>query len=225
MHLIKKTLVTLFLSVVSMAALASLANPEAGKEYQILQQPQQTDSPGKVEITEFFYYSCPHCNALDPYITAWAKKQGNAISFKRVHVDFGQGQQPLQRMFYTLETMGKVDELHARIFQAIHKEHQFLRTDEDMVNFVVKNGIDKTKYVALCRSFGVEAKMRRAKSLQDAYKIEGVPTLFVDGKYMTSPSVVMNLNPGMTETDGAQAVLQVMDVLVLKSQKEHAAKK
>lgn len=225
MHLIKKILVVVLCSLISFAVQASVTNPENGKEYQVLAQPQQTDSPGKIEVTEFFFYSCPHCNVLDPFITEWVKKQGNAISFKRVHVDFGQGQQPLQRMYYTLEIMGKVDELHARIFQAIHKEHQFLRTDQDMLNFVTKNGVDKMKYLEISKSFGVESKMRRAKSLQDAYKIDGVPTLFVDGHYMTSPSMITNLNPGMSEVSGVQAVLQVMDALVLKAQKDHANKK
>ncbi len=226
MQLIKKSLVALFFGAVSFAAFASITNPESGKEYQVLAQPQQTDAPaGKIEVTEFFAYWCPHCNTLDPLLTEWVKKQGNAISFKRVHIDFGQGQQPPQRMFYTLETMGKEDELHARIFKAIHQERQILRTDGDMLDFVIKNGVDKMKYLEISHSFGVETKMRRAKSLQDAYKIEGVPTLFVDGHYMTSPSTLMGVNPGMTEVDGAKAALQVMDALVLKAQKDHANKK
>jgi thiol:disulfide interchange protein DsbA len=225
MQLIKKSLVALFFGFISFAVFASTTNPENGKEYEVLAHPQQTDAQGKIEVTEFFFYSCPHCNVLDPFITEWVKKQGNAISFKRVHVDFGQGQQPLQRMFYTLEAMGKLDELHARIFAAIHKERQFLRTDQDMLDFVTKNGVDKTKYLEISKSFGIESKMRRAKSLQDAYNIDGVPTLFVDGHYKTSPSTLMNLNPGMTEADGARAALQVMDVLVLKAQKDHAKTK
>lgn len=227
MHLIKKLIAALSFGLVSIAALASTASPEVGKEYQVLAQPQQTDSPGKIEVTEFFFYSCPHCNVLDPFITEWVKKQGSAISFKRVHIDFGQGQQPLQRMYYTLEAMGKLDELHARIFHAIHAEHQyqFMRTDQDLLNFVVKNGVDKMKYLEISKSFAIESKMRRAASLQAAYKIEGVPTLFVDGHYMTSPSVLMNINPGMSEADGSKAALQVMDALVLKAQKDHSIKK
>jgi thiol:disulfide interchange protein DsbA len=226
MHLIKNTLMALTFGLISYTALASVTNPENGKEYQVLAQPQQTDAQGKIEVTEFFFYSCPHCNVLDPFISEWVKKQGNAISFKRVPVDFGQGQQPLQRLYYTLEAMNKLDDLHARIFHAIHAEHQYqlLRTDVDLMNFVVKNGVDKTKYLETSKSFAVESKMRRAKSLQEAYKIDGVPTLFVDGHYMTSPSVVMNLNPGMTETDSAKAVLLVMDALVLKAQKDHPGK-
>jgi len=227
MHLIKKSLAALSFGLISVAALASITSPEVGKEYQILAQPQQTDSPGKIEVTEFFFYSCPHCNVLDPFITEWVKKQGTAISFKRVPVDFGQGQQPLQRMYFTLEAMGKLEELHARIFHAIHAERQFafLRTDQDLLNFAVKNGVDKDKYLEISKSFAIESKMRRAQSMQAAYKIDGVPTLFVDGHYMTSPSVVMNASPGMSEVDGAKNALLVLDALVLKAQKDHGAKK
>jgi len=225
MHLIKKLLVALTFGIVSFGVLASTSNPEIGREFQVLAQPQQTDSPGKIEVTEFFFYACPHCNVLDPFITEWVKKQGNAISFKRIHVDFGQGQQPLQRLYYTLEAMDKLGELHARVFQAIHKDRVFLRTDQDILAFVTKNGVDKTKYLDISKSFAIESKMRRAKSLQEAYKIDGVPTLFVDGRYMTSPSVVMNQNPGMSEVDGSKAALQVLDALVAKAQKDHGLKK
>lgn len=226
MHLLKKSLLAITFGLLSFSALASITSPENSKEYQVLAQPQQTNSPGKIEVTEFFFYSCPHCNVLDPFITEWVKKQGNAISFKRVHIDFGQGQQPLQRMYYTLEAMDKLGELHERIFHAIHAERQFqfMRTDQDLLSFVAKNGVDKIKYLEISKSFTIESKMRLAKSLQDAYKIDGVPTLFVDGHYMTSPSVVMNVNPGMSEVDGSKSALLVLDALVLKAQKDHGKK-
>lgn len=225
MNLMKKILLACVLSATAVTVMASTAAPENGKEYLTLAQPQQTDSPGKIEVTEFFFYSCPHCNVLDPVITEWVKKQGNTISFKRVHVDFGQGQQPLQRMYYTLEAMGAGEALHTKIFHAIHVEHQFLRTDQDMLAFVTKNGVDQTKYLEISKSFAVEAKMRRAQSMQAAYKIDGVPSLFVDGHYMTSPSVLMGVNLGMAELDSSKADLLVLDALILKVQKERAAKK
>jgi thiol:disulfide interchange protein DsbA len=225
MQLIKNTAAALLLACASVSAFASLANPEVNKEYLVLAQPQQTDSVGKIEVTEFFYYSCPHCNVLDPLITEWVKKQGNAISFKRVHIDFGQGQEPLQRMFYTLEVMGKLDELHSKIFRAIHTDRVFLRTDQDMLSFVTKNGVDKMKYLEISKSFGVESKMGRAKSLQAAYKIEFVPAVFVDGHYMTAPSQLQQAMPGTSELEGARNMLPVLDALVIKAQKDHAVKK
>jgi len=224
MQLMKKTVAATVVAVVaglfSLSAMASIAAPENGREYHTLAQPQQTDAVGKVEVIEFFFYSCPHCNLFDPIITEWVKKQGNSISFKRIHVDFGQGQQPLQRMYYTLEAMGKTEEFHSKIFSAIHKEHIILRNDDDMLNFVTKHGVDKTKYLEMSTSFSIESKMRRATQVQTAYKVDGVPMLAVDGHYVTAPSQVTDSNPGMTELQGAQSVLKVLDALVLKVQKE-----
>lgn len=226
MQLIKQTLAAIAFGCISLSALASPTAPENGKEYTVLAQPQQTDAAaGKIEVTEFFYYSCPHCNVLDPFLTEWVKKQGSAISFKRVHVDFGQGQQPLQRMYFTLEVMGKLDELHSKIFQAIHKEHVIMRTDQDMLTFVIKNGVDKMKYLEISKSFGVESKMSRAKSLQAGYKIEFVPALFVDGHYMTAPSQLQTAMPGTSEIEGSKNMLPVLDALVLKAQQDHGFKK
>ncbi len=223
MQVIKKLVAGLAFGLLSLSALASVSAPENGREYHTLSQPQQTDAVGNVEVIEFFFYSCPHCNLFDPLISEWVKKQGNAITFKRVHVDFGQGQQALQRMYYTLEAMGKSEEFHSKIFSAIHKEHVILRNDDDMANFVSKAGIDKRKYSEVSMSFAVQSKMRRATQVQTAYKVDGVPMLAVDGHYVTSPSDITSSNPGLTELQGAQGVLQVLDVLVAKAQKEHAA--
>lgn len=225
MKLFKLTLAALLLVGYSTTTLASPTNPENGREYQVLSQPQPTDATGKIEVTEFFFYSCPHCNVLDPIITEWVKKQGNNIAFKRVHVDFGQGQKPLQRMYYTLEAMGKLEELHAKIFRAIHVERQFLRTDQDMLTFITKNGVDQKKYLEISNSFTIASKMQRANSLMTAYKIDGVPTLFVAGRYMTSPSIVQSTLPGSTEVDGAKNMLTVLDALILKAQGERGTKK
>jgi thiol:disulfide interchange protein DsbA len=225
MKLIKQALLALSFGLIPLSASASITSPELDKEYFILSQPQQTDSPGKIEVTEFFFYGCPHCNLLDPLITEWVKKQGSAISFKRVHVDFGQGQQSTQRLYFTLEAMGKLEQMHALIFKAIHQDRQYLRTDLDVLNFVTSNGIDRQKYLEISKSFSIEAKLRRAKAMQEAYKIDGVPTLFVDGHYMTSPSVITNAYPGMPEAEGARSDLVVLDALVAKAQKDHGLKK
>ncbi|MCD6027648.1 MAG: thiol:disulfide interchange protein DsbA [Solimicrobium sp.] len=214
-----KILVLSFLASICLSASASLTNPESGKEYQVLAQSQPTDSIGKVEVTEFFFYTCPHCNVIDPYITAWVKKQGSAISFKRIPVDFGPGQDVLKRMYFTLEAMGKLDELHARIFKAIHNDRQQLNTEKQILNFLKRNAIDEKKYLDVSASFGIANKMKRAQSMQADYKIDSVPTLFVDGRYMTSPALVIGANSTLTEAESAQGLLQVLDALVSKAEK------
>lgn len=229
MNSTKKIILAAFIAFATFctAACAGLSAPEAGKEYKVLAQPQATDSAGKIEVIEFFAYWCPHCNVLDPVLAEWVRKQGAAISFKRVHISYADNQQAVQRLFYTLEAMGKEEELHSRIFKAIHTEHRILRSDQDMLHLVTDFGIDAQKYVDTARSFSVTGNMARARAMQAAYKINdvGVPTIVVDGKYMASPGFIRDLNPGMTDEDGSRNTLPVLDYLVHKAQKEHVAAK
>ncbi len=225
LNVIKLMLASLAMAGISAMALASPSKPEAGKEYQVITQAQPTDSKGKIEVTEFFFYTCPHCNVLDPFLAAWVKKQGDAIAFKRVPVDFGQGQELLRRLYYTLESMGKLEQLHSTIFKYIHKDRQPMFNEKDVVDFLKKNGIDEAKYKEISTSFTVDGKMKRAKVLQENYKIDSVPTLFVGGRYMTSPSLILTANPKMSETEGAEALTHVLDALVLTAKKDGAVKK
>jgi protein dithiol oxidoreductase (disulfide-forming) len=207
------------LGSIAFSALASPTAPENGKEYQLVRA-QPTGTKDKVEVTEFFFYTCPHCNVLDPYLSAWVKRKGNAISFKRVPVDFGQGQAALTKLYYTLEALGKLDALHAKIFEAIHSKRQPMNTDQQVLAFVTKNGIDKKQFEDMSKSFGVISKINSAKTLQTAYNIDSVPVIFVDGRYMTSPALVMGTNPGLTESQSAQVLMQVLDALVKKVEDE-----
>jgi thiol:disulfide interchange protein DsbA len=163
--------------------------PREGTEYIRLQTPQATDSPGKIEVTEFFWYSCPHCNALEPSLEAWIKKLPADVVVRRVPVRFNAGMEAQQHLFYTLEALGKVDELHARVFNAIHQENQQLTTEARITDWAVKQGLDKGQFTAAFNSFGVQSKVQRAAKLADAYKIDGVPTLAINGKFITSPSL------------------------------------
>jgi thiol:disulfide interchange protein DsbA len=229
MTLKKKFVVATFISLVTVCgtAFASITNPEAGKEYKVLAQPQPTDSAGKIEIIEFFAYWCPHCNTLDPILADWVKKKAATISFKRVHISYYDNQQPFQRLFYTLEAIGKEEDVHGRIFKAIHVDRRPVRSDEDMERLVTDFGIDPKKYVETSKSFSIAAKITRAQAMQLAYKVNdvGVPTIFVDGKYMTSPGFIRDLNPPMNDEEGSRNMLPTLDYLVQKAQKEHASPK
>ena len=198
------------------AALA--AEPQAGTQYVVLQNPQPTDTGKKVEVTEFFWYDCPHCNAFEPSLEAWVKKQGDKIVFKRVPVAFRDSFIPQQKLYYALEALGKVDELQARIFRAIHVERQQLETYSQIAAFIAKQpGIDAKKYADAYNSFGVQTKARRATQLQADYQIDGVPTLAIGGRYLTSPSIVAASVGNRPEPALHEAALQVADYLVSKS--------
>ena len=222
MRFIQQLLASLTFGLVAATAGATPALPQNGVEYQTMSKPQPIEPGKKVEVTEFFWYSCPHCFALEPSLSEWVKKQGDKIVFKRVPVHFRDTFIPQQKMYYALEAMGKLEEMQPKIFSAIHIDHQRLDTDATISDFVVKQGIDKQKFTDVYNAFGTQAKVRRALGLQDAYKIDSVPTIAVDGKYVTSPATAgVSLGQQSDAVLGAASV-QVLDVLVNKARSERA---
>jgi thiol:disulfide interchange protein DsbA len=161
--------------------------PVEGRHYTRLAQPAPVSTPaGKVEVVEFFWYGCPHCFALEPTLDAWAKKLPADVVLKRVPVGFGAVHRTHQELFYALEAMGLLDTLHAKVFVAIHQQRQRLDKEDDIVAFVVANGVDGDKFREQFRSFSVKTKARQASQRADSYKIVGVPALGVRGRYLTS---------------------------------------
>jgi thiol:disulfide interchange protein DsbA len=204
------------IGLVATTAFASPADPKLGAEYVQLASVQPVQAVGKkVEVIEFFMYHCPHCNVLEPYMAEWVKKQGDKIVFKRVHMPYG-ANDPEAHLYLTLEAMGKLDELHAKVFKAIHVDRLRMNTDAVVLDWVTKNGVDKAKFTDAWNSFGVMTKMKRLPQILSAYKIDSVPTLVVDGRYMTSPSVVDAANKGMGEAELSKATVQVLDAMVSK---------
>lgn len=179
------------------------AAPTEGKEYQVLKAPQPVPA-GKIEVTEFFWYGCPHCFDFEPELEAWVKKQGKDVVFKRVPVAFRDDLLPHTKIFYALESLGKLDALHAKVFNAIHVERKRMLDPNEIADFMAKNGIDRKAFLDAYNSFSVTTNAQRANKIADAYKVDGVPTVVVQGKYETSPSIAG------TKTGAIQA----MDYLV-----------
>jgi thiol:disulfide interchange protein DsbA len=173
---------------------AQMAKPVAGTDYMVLETPASVDAPaGKVEVIEFFWYSCPHCNAFEPTLTDWVKKLPKDVAFRRTPVAFNDSFVPQQKLFYTLEAMGLLDKLHAKVFAAIHVEKLNLSKGEAIVEWVVKNGVDQAKFVKEYNSFGVVTKAQKGSQLQNAYKVEGVPALGVAGQFYTDGSMARSM--------------------------------
>jgi thiol:disulfide interchange protein DsbA len=203
------------------AASASAAEPKDGLEYLTLPEARNTDAGNKVEVTEFFAYYCPHCNRFEPQLAAWVRKQGANIVFKRVHVASGASVAPQQRLFYTLEALGLLEQYHEKVFAALHVEHLRLGTDQAVIDWAAGAGIDRARFVEAWNSFGVQAKLRRANAMMSDYRIEEWPMVAVDGRYMTSPSRAGAASPAaQTEEQMQHAALQVMDYLVAKAKAE-----
>jgi protein dithiol oxidoreductase (disulfide-forming) len=197
---------------------ASAADPQQGAQYLVLPSQQPTDTGKKIEVIEFFAYYCPHCYAFEPALEAWVKKQGDDIVFKRVHIQGGAGVLPQQRLFYTLDAMGLLNQYHQKVFDAMHQQHLRLSSDEQVFDWVAQNGIDRAKFIDTYRSFGIQARLRRAATMMDAYGVDRWPLVVVDGRYITSPSHAGAGAPeGTTEAQQQQQALQVMDFLVAKA--------
>ncbi len=184
------------------AVWAQAKKPEDGVEYMTLDKKVNVDAPaGKVEVIEFFWYNCPHCNAFEPKLVAWIKKQPGDVVVKRVPVAFRDDFVPQQRLYYTLEAMGKLDELHGKVFNAIHAERANLQREEPIAEWAEKQGLDKTKFKELYNSFSVSSKARRAAQLQDQFKVTGVPAIGIAGRYYTDGELARNMDRALQVTD------------------------
>ena len=149
--------------------------------------PAQPTEPGKIEVLEFFAYSCPHCAVLEPMYEKWTKTLPAEVVARQVPVAFNAGMKPLQHLYYTLEALNRLD-LHPKVFDAIHQEKKRLFTKSEIVNWAVAQGVDKAKFESTFDSFGVQSKSTRAEQLTNAYRVQGTPSISVGGKYITSPS-------------------------------------
>lgn len=200
------------------SALPTLAQAQAkafqsGTDYLTLDKPAPTEAPaGQIEVVEFFWYNCPHCNAFEPMFDAWAKKLPKDVTVRRAPVAFRADFEPQQRLYYVLESLGKVEELHKKVFNAIHVEKQSLTTAAQITAWVERQGIPKAKFTELYNSFSISTKARKATQLQDAYALDGVPALGINGRYFTSG----------TQAKTLERSLQVADYLIGQSRSKAA---
>ena len=176
--------------------------PKAGSDYLQLDKRAATEAPaGKIEVIEFFWYNCPHCAAFEPRFESWKKSAPADVAIRRVPVSFRDDFLPQQKLYYTLEALGKTDELHAKVFQAIHVERVQLAKDDQIVAWAVKQGLDKDKFVEAYNSFGVATNARRATQLQDAYKVGGVPALGIAGRYYVDGTLAGSMERAVQVTE------------------------
>ena len=190
--------------------LAQMTPPREGADYLRLKRPVNVDvAPGKVEVIEFFWYSCPHCNAFEPSLEAWIQRLPSDVVMKRVPVAFRDDFVPQQRLFYTLEALGKLDELHGKVFHSIHVDRMPVDREDSILDWAGKQGLDKAKFTELYRSFSVTSKARRATQLQDAFQVQGVPAMGIAGRFYTDGTIAGT----------AGRILQVSDYLIAQARK------
>jgi thiol:disulfide interchange protein DsbA len=204
----KKLLAALML----LASTSLMADPMLGVEYNNTAQNIQTDNPAKIEVTELFWYGCIHCYQLEPQLHAWVKKLPDDVVFKRVPGLPRPDWAPMAKAYYAMETLGVLDKLHNKLFDAIHKQKTLNPTDEAAaINWVTKEGgLDKKKVQGAFNSFSSNTNLNRAAQTFRSSGATGVPALIIDGKYVTSSSMA----------GGNIQVLKVADALIAKARAE-----
>jgi thiol:disulfide interchange protein DsbA len=181
--------------------------PVEGRDYARLAQPLAMPATGKIEVVEFFGYWCPHCNSFEPALDAWARKLPADVVFRRVPVAFSAPQEPYAKIYFTLEAMGLLEQMHRKVFAAIHVQRQHLDKDSEILAFMTANGVDSAKFSEIYKSFTVASKFKQARQLADAYRIDGVPTIGIHGRFFTSPSLA----------GGSEQALKVADQLIQRA--------
>ena len=194
-----------------MAAGFAQAQPTLGVEYLELSAAQATESPGKIEVLEFFSYLCPHCYAFEAPLEPWVRKLPKDVQFRRVPAMFSDDYAQAARAYYALEAIGEVERLHSALFNAVHTGARLRITNEAaLTEWLGKHGVDTKKFTAAYRSFSVESKLKRAAQLTQTYKIDGVPSMAVNGKYVV---IADNMK-------SEAQLLSVTDYLVQRVRKE-----
>lgn len=194
----------------SIAALGiAIALPVAAQNagYTELSNRVTTSDPSKIEVLEFFSYTCIHCANVNSDAKRWAAKQGQDVVFKKVPVVFDRRQEPTARLYYTLELTGDLARLDTAAFDAIHQQKQHMMSDDAVKSWVSKQGVDMKKFEAAYNSFGVNTKVQQAVTLQKTYNVSGTPSFFVNGQYRVENQHV----------DSYDKLFKVIDDLVAKS--------
>ena len=174
---------------------AAAKKPVEGTDYLSLDKRVPSDvGAGKIEVIEFFWYSCPHCNAFEPQFAEWKKAAPKDVVVQRVPVRFRDDFEAQQRAYYVFESLNLVDAMHGKLFHAIHTERQQLNTAPALAAWADKNGLPEKKFMETFNSFGVASKARRATQLQEAFKVQGVPALGVAGRFYTDGSLTQTMD-------------------------------
>jgi thiol:disulfide interchange protein DsbA len=170
-------------------ALTAAAQPvplDEGKEYLRLRNPQPVETGKKIEVIEFFSYGCPHCADLEPFMQGWLKTLPPDVQFRRVPVMYQDSWVPLAKIYYTLDALGEEARLSPEVFAALHSRGITFRQDKAFFDWAAAQGLDRKKVEDMYNSFAINGKINRARAAAQAYQIQAVPTIVVDGKFVTN---------------------------------------
>lgn len=211
LHKLGRFAATATLAASALLSPLALAQAPAPNTYVTLGQTLPSDSINKVEVLEFFAYSCPHCAVMEPLVSTWSEGlDEEQVVLKRVPVAFNAGMADLQHTYFVLEALDRLD-LHPKLFDALHKEKRPLFNKAAIRKWAAENGINEKDFDSTFDSFGVKTKANRANDLIRLYQIQGTPSLAVAGQYVTSPSM----------TNSYVETINVADVLLKQATAEN----
>lgn len=211
-----KHLVAFFVSAtLSCAVLAAPAPAAEGKDFTRVKVPQTVATGKKIEVLEFFWYRCPHCFKLEPGLKAWLNKLPRDAQMRRVPAVFRDDWMPGAKIYYALQDVGALDRLHDKVFDAYHVENLNLNDEAVLMDWIVKQGVDRAKFEASYKSFSTQSRATQGAMLARTYGVNGVPAFIIDGKYATSES----------QTSSEARLFEVLDQLIAKARMERAGKK
>ena len=206
MRILLPAVLTFFLT----AAVGHAVEYTAGVHYETLSNPQPVQTGENIEVREMFWYGCPHCYRLEPYIHKWLETKPDNAEYIAMPAILAGSWAVHGQAFYTFETLGILDQVHTPFFDAIHKDRKLFRTAEEIAKWVAQFGIDSGEFIDTFNSFAVDSKMRQSQLMAERYEIDSVPNIIIDGKYRTSVTMAGSNN----------ALMDVINFLVDKSAQE-----
>ncbi|MDV2440269.1 thiol:disulfide interchange protein DsbA/DsbL [Acinetobacter gerneri] len=170
--------------VMAFSANAMAADYVAGKDYTVIKNPGKVDVPGKIEVREFFWYGCPHCFKLEPYMQTWLKALPKDVHFVRTPAAMNKMWEQGARAYYVSEELGIRKKTHLPLFHAVQVENKQLFDQASQAKFFTKFGVPEAKFNSLYNSFSVSSKIAKSNQLAQQYQLTGVPAVVVNGKYV-----------------------------------------
>lgn len=205
---------SIILALTAVFALAQIPaqaqNIQAGREYIVLDPPRAVATGPKIEILEFFYYGCPVCYEFQPLFSRWLNQAPEYIALRRIPAVGNESQDTFAKLFHSLEATGQIGRLHWPIYDNYHFDGVKLNEEAVLVDWVTRNGVDREQFQAAFASDAVKAKMAETEEMMKAMNIRGVPTIVIDGKYLTSARLA----------GGTRRLPQVIDQLVKQARGE-----
>lgn len=205
---------SLILTAILISALSTIAVPATGSPagFQQVPEPTTTPNPARIEVIDFFWYGCPYCNLFEPQLESWLASKPDNVDFIRVPAVIRPGWSNHARAFYTAESLGILDQLHERLFVAIHEEDQDLNDMDELAAIFSEQGIDRARFEKTFNSDEVNRKVQEAGRLTRRYGIDSVPAIVVNGRYRTNPVLA----------GGASRILDAVNELIASEQKNSA---